>query len=76
MKSKLRNKLSRGQAMVEYSMLNFVLVIGLATLTQVKMLPTGGPQAVQGKQNIMEAFLAAYQTYYDSFYFVLNMPFP
>ena len=25
---------------------------------------------------LIELFLEAYQTYYDSYYFVLNLPFP
>ena len=61
--------------MVEYSVLNFVLIVGLVLFSQVKMIP-GPVEQHQNKQNIIEAFLAAYQTYYDSFYFVLNMPFP
>lgn len=70
-------KLQRGQAMLEYSVLNFVLIVGLCMATQVKMLPgAAGTHGQTGKVNIMEAFLASYQTYYDSFYFVLNMPFP
>lgn len=76
MKSSLKaQRQQRGQAMVEYSVINFVLVIGLVMFSQVRMLP-GGTEQHMGKQNIIEAFLAAYQIYYDSFYFVLNMPFP
>jgi hypothetical protein len=63
----------RGQAMVEYSMINWLLIVGLVLGASVKMIPGpgGGPA-----QNVIDLFLTAYQTYYDSFYFVLNSPFP
>ena len=57
----------RGQAMVEYSMINYLLIF----IVGVGMLG----RFADGK-NLMEMFLEAYQTYYDSFYFVLNLPFP
>ena len=60
----------RGQAMVEYSFLNYVLLLGLMTMLTVNF-DTGS-----GKMNVIHAFLRAYQIYYDSFYFVLNLPFP
>ena len=75
---RLRNrKGQRGQAMVEYSMINWLLIVGLVLASTVKMVP--GPPNQWGviqKRNVIEMFLDAYQTYYDSFYFVLNMPFP
>lgn len=61
----------RGQAMVEYSMINWVLVMALVLGCTVHIIPSS-PQ----NQNVIELFLSAYQTYYDSFYFVLNSPFP
>ncbi len=61
----------RGQAMLEYSILNWVLIIALLLGTTVKIFPSGA-----GTKNVIELFLDAYQTYYDSFYFVLNLPFP
>ena len=66
----------RGQAMLEYSMLNWVLVVGLVMGSSVRIIP--GPQEAGqgGYMNIIEMFLFAYQVYYDSFYFVLNLPFP
>ena len=73
-----KQRLSRGQAMVEYSMLNWVLIVGLVLAMEVHMIP--GPRGVQGdatpSKNLIELFLEAYQTYYDSYYFVLNLPFP
>ena len=65
--------------MVEYSMINWVLIVALVIASQVKMIP--GPRGKQGdgitdSKNLIELFLEAYQTYYDSYYFVLNLPFP
>jgi hypothetical protein len=75
---RLRNrKGTRGQAMVEYSMINWLLIVGLVLASTVRMIPSGVNQfGVIQKRNVIEMFLEAYQTYYDSFYFVLNMPFP
>jgi hypothetical protein len=72
-----RKRLSRGQAMVEYSMLNWVLVVGLVLAMEVRMCPArrGVTSSGPGK-NLIEMFLEAYQTYYDSYYYVLNLPFP
>ena len=64
----------RGQAMVEYSMLNWVLVLALVVGCSVRMIPS--PAGGGRPMNVIEMFLWAYQTYYDSFYFVLNLPFP
>lgn len=65
-------RLVRGQAMVEYSMINWVLIVGLLLLSQARMVPDGNGN----QQNLIDLFLSAYQVYYDSFYFVLNLPFP
>jgi Flp pilus assembly protein TadG len=59
---------ARGQAMVEYSFINFLLIMMLVIGMSVPIFPN--------KKNVLEIFLDAYQIYYDSFYFVLNMPFP
>ncbi len=73
-----RKRLSRGQAMVEYSMLNWVLIVGLVLACEVRMIPVSKGVMGDGSQqkNLIELFLEAYQTYYDSYYFVLNLPFP
>jgi hypothetical protein len=65
----------RGQAMVEYSMINWVLIVALVLGATVRILP-GGPADPSKPRNVIELFLQAYQSYYDSFYFVLNCPFP
>jgi uncharacterized protein (UPF0333 family) len=61
----------RGQAMVEYSLLNWVLVVALVIGASVTVNWTEDRQS-----NVIDLFLEAYQIYYDSFYFVLNLPFP
>ena len=68
---RMRSARRRGQAMLEYSIINWVLIVALVIGTTVKMDLDG-----TGGENVIEMFLKAYQTYYDSFYFVLNMPFP
>ncbi|HEX5747880.1 MAG TPA: hypothetical protein VFZ09_16675 [Archangium sp.] len=66
----LRRRQRRGQAMVEYSFVNWILVLALIVSMSVDF--GSGDQ----KMNVIDAFLRAYQIYYDSFYFVLNLPFP
>jgi len=63
----LRRRHPRGQAMVEYSFINWILILAL-----VLMLSSD----VFGRGNVINLFLRAYQVYYDSFYMVLNLPFP
>lgn len=66
----IRRRHPRGQAMVEYSFLNWILIFMLIVAMSVDV-GTG-----KQKMNVIDAFLRAYQVYYDSFYFVLNLPFP
>ena len=66
----LRRRHPRGQAMVEYSFLNWILIFMLIVAMSVDV-GTG-----KQKMNVIDAFLRAYQVYYDSYYFVLNLPFP
>ncbi|HVG63824.1 MAG TPA: hypothetical protein VNA24_34990 [Hyalangium sp.] len=70
-KTRSARRRQRGQSMVEYSMINWVLVVALIISASVR-LDWGGPQ----EENIFDMFLKAYQVYYDSYYFVLNLPFP
>ncbi|MBM7115603.1 hypothetical protein I3V78_18790 [Archangium primigenium] len=67
---KTSRRVRRGQAMVEYSYINYVLAMGLMLGLTINF--GSGEQKV----NIIHAFMRAYQVYYDSFYFVLNLPFP
>lgn len=69
---RVRRAGERGQAMLEYSLINWMLILALvvgATTVHIKT-----PDGNDG--NILSLFLKAFQTYYDSFYFVLNLPFP
>ncbi len=66
-----RRRQRRGQAMVEYSMINWILLVALVIGSTVKIRWTGHEQ-----KNVIDLFLEAYQIYYDSYYFVLNLPFP
>ena len=63
----------RGQAMVEYSMINWVLVVALVISASVKIKWTDRDADAK---NVIDLFLEAYQVYYDSYYYVLNLPFP
>ncbi len=62
---------ARGQAMLEYSMINWLLVVALVVGASVRIRWTEDRQS-----NVIDLFLEAYQIYYDSYYFVLNLPFP
>jgi hypothetical protein len=57
--------------MIEYSMLSWLLLVALVLGCTARLIP--GPR---GRRNVIELFVSAYQTYYDSFHFVLNGPFP
>lgn len=72
-RSAARRRQQRGQAMVEYSILNWVLVVALILGLSVRMFPDpDGPRQL----NVVDLFRNAYQRYHDSFYFVLNTPYP
>lgn len=64
-------KKRRGQAMVEYSVINFILLMLLCLSATAPVFP-----GHHNRKNLIELFLDAYQVYYDSYYFVLNLPFP
>jgi uncharacterized protein (UPF0333 family) len=61
----------RGQSMVEYSLLNWVLVVALVIGASVEIRWTQDLQS-----NVIDLFMNALQQYYDSFYFMLNQPIP
>lgn len=58
----------RGQAMVEYSSINVFAIIGLCFAISSRVFGNN--------KNLIDLFLEAYQVYYDSFYFLLNLPIP
>ena len=61
----------RGQAMLEYSVITWFLVMVLALGASVRIEWTDDV-----KGSVIELFLRSYQTYYDSYLFVLNLPIP
>jgi hypothetical protein len=66
-----RRKQQRGQATVEYALVTWLLIVGLVLGCTVRILP--GPKR---QENLIQLLLGAYQVYYDSFYWLLNAPFP
>lgn len=62
----------RGQAMVEYSIINWILLAGLILFATSPMVPTGG----NVRMNVVDLFLRSLQTYQDSIYYLLSIPFP
>ncbi len=59
--------------MVEYSMLNWVLVVALVLMSAVRIIPG---QAMNGQpMSVIELFLAAYQVHYDTYLYSLSLPF-
>lgn len=62
----------RGQAIIEYSVINWLLVVGLLLAANVNVIPTDGDI----RKNIVDVFLNALQVYQDSIYYLLNLPFP
>lgn len=69
--SRMKN---RGQALLEYSLLNLTVIVCLTLGATIRIIPA--PAWIGGRMNVIDAFLYAYQRYYDSFYFVLNAPLP
>jgi hypothetical protein len=61
----------RGHAMLEYSVLNWLLIVALVLGCTVRIIP--GPQR---QKNLIELFFNAFQAHYDSFYFLLNSALP
>ncbi len=66
----------RGQAMVEYSMITWILLAGLLFLGSVPIFKTTVPDGTIEHRNVIEMMLEAYQRYYDGFFLVLTAPYP
>jgi hypothetical protein len=66
----------RGQAMVEYSMITWILLAGLLFLGSVPIFKTPVPGGLVTHRNVIEMMLEAYQRYYDGFFLVLSAPYP
>ena len=61
----------RGQAMLEYSVLNWLLIVALVLGCTVRVIPGS-----QQQRNLIELFFNAFQAHSDSFYFLLNSALP
>jgi hypothetical protein len=64
----------RGQAMIEYSIVNALIVLALTIGVSLRVIPSPFPGGT--RMNVMEIMLWAYHTYYDGIYLVLNSPYP
>jgi hypothetical protein len=62
----------RGQAMVEYSIVNVLLIAGLLLGATVRLDWNDGDV----KKNIVDLLLQSLQVYQDSINYVVNLPFP
>ncbi len=61
----------RGQAMLEYSLLTWLLIVALVLGCTVRMIP-----GAQRQESLVGIFFKALQTHYDSFYFLLSSGLP
>lgn len=66
-----RKRARRGQALLEYSALSWVLVVGLVLGCTVRFIP--GPR---GQTNLISLFLIALQIYFDSLFAILGSALP
>ncbi len=66
----------RGQALVEYSMITWILVAGLLFLSSAPIFKSTVPGGQVRNRNVIEMMLEAYQRYYDGFFLVLTAPYP
>ncbi len=68
----------RGQSTVEYSVITWLLLVGLVLSCTIRMLP--GPKVSnggsQGPMSVIEVFFFAYQTHIDTYLYALSLPFP
>lgn len=68
----------RGQAMVEYSMLNWLLIVAVVLSATVRIIP--GPRVstspTRPPMSLVELFLYAYQVHYDTYLYSLSLPVP
>jgi hypothetical protein len=69
---------SRGQAMLEYSMINWLVIVALVLSSTVRIIP--GPRvstsSTRPPMSLIEMFLYAYQVHYDTYLYSLSLPFP
>jgi uncharacterized protein (UPF0333 family) len=67
----VKGSANRGQALLEYSLLIWLLIIALVLGGTVRFIPGSAR-----RRSLIELLVEAYQTRYRSYYFVLNSPFP
>jgi hypothetical protein len=64
--------------MLEYSMINWLLIVGLVLSSTVRVIP--GPKvstsSTRPPMSLIEMFLYAYQVHYDTYLYSLSLPFP
>ena len=61
----------RGQAMLEYSLVSWLLIAALVLGSTVRLIP-----GRHGQRNLIQLFFEAFQAQYDSFHFMLNSALP
>ncbi|MBL8916325.1 MAG: hypothetical protein JNM17_36835 [Archangium sp.] len=63
--------------MLEYSMINWLLIVGLVLSCNVKFIP--GPKvstsSTRPPMSLIDLFLYAYQVHYDTYLYSLSLPF-
>lgn len=62
--------------MVEYGIINYVLIMGLCFVATVPIFKSPVDAGNVPNRNVIEMMLDAYQRYYDSFFLVLALPYP
>jgi hypothetical protein len=64
--------------MVEYSILNWVLIVALVLSATVRILPGPRVSTSTSRQpmSLVELFLFAYQVHYDTYLYSLSLPVP
>lgn len=64
--------------MVEYSVITWLLLVGLVLSSSVRIIP--GPavstSSTRPPMSLIELFLYAYQVHYDTYLYALSQPFP
>lgn len=64
--------------MVEYSMLNWLLIVAIVLSATVRIIP--GPRVATSPtrppMSLVELFLYAYQVHYDTYLYSLSLPVP
>lgn len=70
-RARQRRSRQRGQALLEYSLLSWLLIVALVLGTTARLIP--GPS---GQRSLIQLFFEAFQAQYDSFHFLLRSALP